>query len=63
MVINSVNFNREWAQTVKEDVFVKHFLPVVWQDIPEPQRKERLSAAYKLLVGEQPETTEQPKTT
>jgi hypothetical protein len=73
MVINGVNFNREWVQTVKEEVFIKHLLPVVWQDIPEPQRKEKLSDAYKLLMGEKPvaaeqtavteqvETTEQPE--
>jgi hypothetical protein len=70
MVINGVNFNMEWAQTVKGDVFVKHFLPVVWQDIPEPQRKEKLSEAYKkLLIGEKPvaeersAVTEQPAET
>jgi hypothetical protein len=63
MVINGVNFNREWAQTVKEEVFIKHLLPVVWQDIPEPQRMEKLSEAYKLLVDEKPKETERPAAT
>jgi hypothetical protein len=73
MVINRVDFNRERAQTMSEEVFIKRFLPVVWQVIPEPQRKEKLSEAYKLLMGEKPvaaeqtavteqvETTEQPE--
>jgi hypothetical protein len=63
MVINGVNFNREWAQTVKEEVFIKHSLPVVWQDLPEPQRKEKLSEAYKLLMGEKPVAAERPAET
>ena len=50
MVVNSVNFNKEWAQTVSEEVFVKHFLPVVWPEISEQERKEKLSAAYKLMT-------------
>jgi hypothetical protein len=65
MIINRVNFNQEWAQTVKEEVFIKRFLPVVWRELQEPERKEKLSAAYRQLtdkpnVTEQTETTEQP---
>jgi hypothetical protein len=60
MKINGVIFNEEWARTVGGEVFIKHFLPVVWPELPEAQRKEKLSAAYKLLVGEQ-EQPEKPK--
>jgi hypothetical protein len=68
MVINSVNFNEEWAQTVKEEVFIEHFLPSVWQGMPEPERKEKLSSAYRLMtdkpdVAGQTETTGQPEET
>jgi hypothetical protein len=62
MKINGVNFNEEWAQTVSEEAFIKHLLPVVWQHLPEPERKEKLSAAYRLLTNK-PETTEQTETT
>jgi hypothetical protein len=60
MKINNVNFNEDWARSVDEPAFVKHFLPVVWQDIPEQERADKLSAAYKLLTGElQPEANKQ----
>ncbi|MDR2775627.1 MAG: hypothetical protein LBC19_12975 [Tannerella sp.] len=61
MKINNVDFNADWAKSVNESTFVKHFLPIVWPEVNEPERKEKLSDAYKLLTGEQPAASEQPE--
>jgi hypothetical protein len=59
MKINNVDFNAEWAKSVDEPAFVKHFLPIVWQELSEQERKEKISAAYRMLTGVQPEGAEQ----
>ncbi|MDR2361496.1 MAG: hypothetical protein LBD91_02075 [Prevotellaceae bacterium] len=46
-----VDFNQQWAKTVKETEFIRHFLPLIWQDLPEPKRKAELSKAHKILNG------------
>ncbi|MDR0729213.1 MAG: hypothetical protein LBF19_03695 [Prevotellaceae bacterium] len=45
------DFNREWAQSVKETEFVKHFMPSLWQDLPETKRRAELAKAYRILNG------------
>jgi hypothetical protein len=54
MVVNKVDFNRDWARSVKEAAFVKQLLPVVWPELTEAKRKEQLAKAYKLLVDDRP---------
>jgi hypothetical protein len=48
---NPVDFNREWAQSVKEAEFVKHLFPLLWQDLPDAERKAELVEAYRVLNG------------
>jgi hypothetical protein len=62
MIINSVNFNQEWAKSVDGQTFVNHFLPIVWPDTLEADRIEKLSAAYALLTGKQVQAAQQSKT-
>jgi hypothetical protein len=62
MKINNVDFNAEWAKSVDEPAFVKHFLPIVWPDTLEDDRKKKLSTAYELLTGKKAPESQQSKT-
>ncbi|MDR0692447.1 MAG: hypothetical protein LBF69_05360 [Prevotellaceae bacterium] len=50
MYINDVDYDEKWARSVSEQEFVSRLTPVLWPELPELIRKEKLAAAYALIT-------------
>ncbi|MDR2127303.1 MAG: hypothetical protein LBP63_10820 [Prevotellaceae bacterium] len=51
MIINKVDYNEEAAKSMSEKEFVKTLFNAVLRCLPEAERKEKLSFAWKVLNG------------
>jgi hypothetical protein len=49
MIINKVDFNRDWACGVSEREFISTFHRIHWQELTDSERTKKLKEAYKLL--------------
>ena len=49
MIIEGINFNKEWAKSVSEKKFVNHFLPIHFQELEINKREEKLKGVYAIL--------------
>ena len=63
MYINNVDYDEKWARSVSEQEFVSRLTPVLWPELPELIRKEKLAAAYGLLTGKHTPDSQQSKKT
>ncbi|MDR1199983.1 MAG: hypothetical protein LBK94_13405 [Prevotellaceae bacterium] len=61
MVINKVDFNEAWANSVSREEFVKRLINVNFQYLPEAERRAKLEEVYKRLTEK--DAAEQPKGT
>ena len=52
MRIDGIGFSGEFAKSVKESAFVKHFLDIHFQELPEDERKKKLKEIYSLLIND-----------
>jgi hypothetical protein len=50
MIVNKIDFNKEWAKTVSKEEFIKTFIHVHFQDLSEVKRKLELEKAYDFIT-------------
>ena len=53
MIVYDINFNVEYAQSVNEKEFIKHFDKSIFQELKDDERKARLKEVYQTLKGKE----------